>query len=320
MLRIFRHVAFAAGTALVRQGQPAVSAFVLESGSAEVMTVLPGGGELSVAMLGPGAVLGETALLEGGVRSATVVAREPVNGYWIERDSFRMLLVQRNYAVLKVQHRITLLLCRRLRELNARIVQSEPPGLPVAPGIAAGDAARLPVPFPWREFLPVLPVFRGFSADDIEEIVAGAQAYDLPRGAVLFRQRESASSCWIIVRGAIEVGNDAGASWRRIGILGPGRWCGILALIECERHSMTALAREHATVLEIPRSVFERLYRGDADASVRFQQSINQELLHALERTNNGYTRLISQARIRGARAEAESLQREIGAQDCRQR
>ena len=45
-LRIFQPVSFAVGTHLVRQGQPADGAFIIESGTAEVVTVLPGDGEL----------------------------------------------------------------------------------------------------------------------------------------------------------------------------------------------------------------------------------------------------------------------------------
>jgi len=41
-LRIFQPVAFAAGACLMRQGQPADGAYVLEAGAADVITALTG--------------------------------------------------------------------------------------------------------------------------------------------------------------------------------------------------------------------------------------------------------------------------------------
>src|SRR5690348_6178873 len=73
--RIFQPVRFEPSAYLVRQGQQADGAYLIESGSAELYTALPGGGETAVAALGPGSVLGEMALLESGIRSASVLAR-----------------------------------------------------------------------------------------------------------------------------------------------------------------------------------------------------------------------------------------------------
>ena len=74
-------------------------------------------------------------------------------------------------------------------------------------------------------------------------------------------------------------------------------------------------------MLEISAPAFERLFRGSDRLAARFQETVNQELLQALARTNNHLTRLISQARIRGGRQEqkqVEELQQALGAQDCR--
>jgi CRP-like cAMP-binding protein len=330
--RIFQPVSFDKAASLVRQGQPADGAYLIESGSAEVITALPGGGEMAVAALGPGSVLGEMALLESGIRSATVVARAPVSGYFIERDGFRMLLSQRNRAAFTLQNRITLLLCQRLRVLNAKVASSDS-----RQGEPAGDAGR-PVETPetdrgvdsaaskaggfdWRAFLPVLPLFRRFGVADLDAFAASAKIMNLARGEPLFRQGDAGGTCHVIVRGAIELSGARGGQRHRIGILGPGRLCGILAAIEEQPHSMSAGAREATVLLEIDRTSFARLFKGDDRVAARFQEVINQELLQALARTNNHLTRLVSQARIRGGRQEsrrAEDLQRALAGQDFR--
>jgi hypothetical protein len=52
VLCVCERVRFEPGAILMRQGQPADSAFIMESGAVNVMTRLPGGGEAGVATLG----------------------------------------------------------------------------------------------------------------------------------------------------------------------------------------------------------------------------------------------------------------------------
>jgi CRP-like cAMP-binding protein len=319
---MFGAAAFEAGACLVRQGQPADSAFILGSGAADVITALPGGGEAAVASLAAGSMLGEMALLDCGVRSATVLARTPVQGYWIERDDFRALLAQRRPWAFELQRRITLTLCRRLRELNEKIASHGAHGdlLPPFPELPQAPLTRGRCAFDWRAFLPLLPAFRGFSAGELDDFAARVEALEAGRGASLFRQGDPANACHVILRGAVELSMTTGGARYRIGVLGPGRLCGVLALIERRAHGASAVAREDTVLLALPRADFTRIYEGHSRLAGRFHDAINRELLQALARTNNQLTRLISQARIRGGRRQmqqAEELQRMLGQQEC---
>ncbi len=323
VLRVARRLEFAAGAMLVRQGQTADSALVMESGSASVVSVLPGGGEAVVAELGPGSVLGEMALLDSGVRCANVVAREPTACLSMERDAFRMLIAQGNRAVLAINHRIMLGLCQRLRELNGKILASSTQEhLATTTVKHARQQSRQPCAFDYRGFLSLLPAFRHFGAEELNELNGAADVFDLPRGSMLFGAGERSEACYVVIRGALEISRERSGEHRgehrRIGILGPGRLCGILALIEGAPHSMSATAREHATLMEIPQALFEHYYNGTARGALKFQQSVNQELLQALARTNNHLTRLISQARIRNHGQHVDELSRALCEQDCR--
>jgi CRP-like cAMP-binding protein len=325
VLCVCERVEFAPAACLMRQGQPADSAFILELGSVEITTRLPGGGEAAVATLGPGSVIGEMALLDSGLRSATVVAREPAAGYFLERDGFHMMLAQRNRAAFTIQVRITRSLCQRLRELRARIIALDAPES-VAPAThepgASAEAARAGgSSFDYRAFLPVLPLFRGFSSAEMEAVADLAWVRELGRGQSLFRQGESSTACHVVVRGAVELTGAQDGRRHRIGVLGPGRLCGVIALIEERPHSKSAAARERATLLEIGKAAFDRLFGGDDRIAAKFQSAINHELLQSLARTNNHLTRLISQSRIRGGRRErkqAEELQQALATEDCR--
>ena len=77
--------------AIVRQGEPADRFYVILAGECEV--VRDRGGRLQVlARLGPGHYFGETGLLAGVPRSATVVAVDEVRLASLGRDEYRAAL------------------------------------------------------------------------------------------------------------------------------------------------------------------------------------------------------------------------------------
>lgn len=89
-----RPLVFMSGQTILKQGDPAHLLFVIAQGSASVRLRFPGkNGEESirVAAFGPGATLGEMALLAGGTRSADVVADERVICYGFTIDELRAL-------------------------------------------------------------------------------------------------------------------------------------------------------------------------------------------------------------------------------------
>src|SRR3972149_3669437 len=66
-----------AGTIIIEQGAEGGRAFVIESGKGEVFTKNADDEEIIVAELGPGALIGEIALLDNGRRTASVRTLEP---------------------------------------------------------------------------------------------------------------------------------------------------------------------------------------------------------------------------------------------------
>ena len=84
---IVREQSFPAGAALVREGEPGESFMIIRTGSA---TVDQGGRPLR--QLGSGDFLGEIALVDGGSRTATVTADEPIEALVIDRPGFSRLM------------------------------------------------------------------------------------------------------------------------------------------------------------------------------------------------------------------------------------
>jgi CRP/FNR family transcriptional regulator, cyclic AMP receptor protein len=329
--RLAKAMSFASGEVLMHQGRAARGAFFIESGEVEARVALPGGGDLPVARLGPGSVLGEMALIEQGVVSATVVARAEVRAQFVERDDFRALVAQRDAAVMKLQHAVAMVLAQKLRALNARVLacdapedapaEDEPAGDPLA-GVQRTESAS----FDYRRFLSLLPVFREFGEDDIERVAATAKLLELERGHGIFAAGQPVACSWIVVRGAVEVSARrappvAGgeATRRRIAVLGPGQWVGAMSQLDGAVHGSSGRARENSLLLEIGRAEFNALYRSGNSTSARIQRALHASLLQSLRHTNNQLSRLISQARVRGRRdgVPVKELQSALYGQLC---
>ena len=84
----FTEERFEFGEVIVRQGDPADAFFVLVSGRARVLKTSAGGDELALNRLTPGDEFGEGALLEGGVRAATIRASTTVEALRLDRAHF----------------------------------------------------------------------------------------------------------------------------------------------------------------------------------------------------------------------------------------
>jgi len=312
---VTRPVSFPPGAQIVRQNGPSRGAYLIRAGAVEARIALPGGGSLTVAELRDGDVLGEMALIERGVCTATVVAATNVEGWFIGGDDFRAMVASREPVALALQRAITHNLAAKLRVLNAKVrehtAQEDRPvrDMPPAGDPLTGVARSRTAPFEWRSFVPLLSFFAGFDDDEIDELVAQTQVLELARGAWIFAQGRPAQACHLVLRGAVEVLSQKDQRERRIGISGPGELVGYLAALEGEVHSASARARENAVLLEFSRETFLALFNGGTGASVSLQHAIHRSLLRSLGRTNTQLTRLISDARLSAASRKVTELQ-----------
>jgi NADH:ubiquinone reductase (H+-translocating) len=82
---------FESGDFIVRQGDVGDQFYVIVSGKVEVFREMPDGQQIKLAQLGQGEYFGETSLLSGKRRNASVRASGPVDLMCIGRDEFHTL-------------------------------------------------------------------------------------------------------------------------------------------------------------------------------------------------------------------------------------
>jgi CRP/FNR family cyclic AMP-dependent transcriptional regulator len=106
------------GKPLMSAEQPGDLCYVILSGTLRVLLTDPEGDEMTLALLGPGEIVGEMALIEDDVRSASVVALEPVSLLWINRPTFEYARRQ----IPRLVDNLIRILARRLRHTNAQVL------------------------------------------------------------------------------------------------------------------------------------------------------------------------------------------------------
>lgn len=146
LLRAIRPVEVAAGEIIFREGDAGDAAYAIHRGRVEIL-VGRDEAEVQVAELGPGAVLGELALLDGSARSATARAATDVSLFRIDQGEFDFLRRNMRPAAYKVIRSISFALCERLRDTNARMrdLMSTPPGAPPPPPLDPAPARSVKV-------------------------------------------------------------------------------------------------------------------------------------------------------------------------------
>jgi cAMP-dependent protein kinase regulator len=216
------------GAHAIEQGQEGREAFVVVRGILRAQRRGADGAEGDVlAMLGPGAIFGEMALVSEAPRAASVVALEPVQLLVAARDALEAL-AQKEPAIGKelaafCRNRMMANLVRHSAILNA---------------VAPAQRDELVTRFETRTFQP---------------------------GETLVAQGEEAEGLFLLASGAVRVtGKDADGDRIVIAELGPGDVVGEISLV-LRRPATATVTASHATVaLHLPRDRFHEAIREHA--------------------------------------------------------
>lgn len=114
--------AYPPGAIILEQGRRMGGVFVLLSGHVRVERRLPDGATVDLVTLGPGAVFGVLAAMDGGPRAASCVAKDEVVCGVISRFDFMELMQGRSQTALLFQVGVLRDLYKDLRATNRRLV------------------------------------------------------------------------------------------------------------------------------------------------------------------------------------------------------
>jgi CRP/FNR family transcriptional regulator, cyclic AMP receptor protein len=109
------------GTRIFQYGDPGDKLYIILEGKVRIFREVGGMGEEALAVLGPGEVFGEMALLDESPRSAGALAHEKCRLLVITKDAFDDLLFLHKALAYEVLWSCVRMLAARLRETNDKL-------------------------------------------------------------------------------------------------------------------------------------------------------------------------------------------------------
>lgn len=109
-----------AGDIIMRQGEPGEIAYFIQQGQVQVLVRLADGSEVEVARRSAGSLIGEMAIVDGGPRSASVIALQDCCLLEISRSEFSKALDQSN-PIVGLVTRLILMRYRNILQRSASL-------------------------------------------------------------------------------------------------------------------------------------------------------------------------------------------------------
>jgi CRP-like cAMP-binding protein len=291
LARITRRRNLRAGEVLFREGEDARAMLVIVDGRVSVSLRLPGERTVELTSHGPGEVLGDVPLLDGGTHSATATVEEPVTLLSLSRADFVGIVSRRHPTSFELKRRIASVACARLREQLAALAESLAGGAP-APAPEAPAAELEACGPPNSAYIGRLAAFRAFDTLALWGfLTAGRFAY-CPAGRTLIAEGTRSSTCFVTMNGAVEKVIVRSGGRIRVGLAGPGQAFGYESLIDGGPSPVTAVTRERSVLLLLPQEPFARLFGGETPGSHVFLDVIHRDLTAALRQALRPHARL----------------------------
>ncbi len=212
---------FDPGEVIIKEGDSGKSFYIIIEGKVEVVKDTEEG-KIKLAELGEGSFFGEFAFLSGARRSASVIARTPVELLEFTEELLEDLL--RKYPM------VAEVLVEFYRE---RILDT---------------------------MLAISPLFKHFDPSERKELLKKFEFYEIPAGTVIIREGEEGDGLYVIMFGAVKVTRrDEEGAVHQLAILKEGDFFGEISLLTQGPTTATVTTIERTGVFKLPAAKFQEM-------------------------------------------------------------
>ena len=248
-----------AGDVLFTQGEPGDRLYLVLRGRLRAVIRDTEGGAQVLGEIGPGELVGETALLQGTPRSATVEVIESGELAWLDAASWRWLSDSnpglRDAVARAAEWRTRTSGVRRFRP-DAEWIRGWLSGTSLLAGIDPVAIASLERELIWAT---------------------------LPAGEVLITQGETGDRMWFVVNGRLRASvRQADGRVRTVGDVNAGECVGEMVLLSDAPRAATVRAVRDAELLCLPKAAFDHLASSSPQAMLRVARAIVVRLQRTL--------------------------------------
>jgi CRP/FNR family transcriptional regulator, cyclic AMP receptor protein len=294
LARVLRRRMVREGEILWRQGDDAREMVFIVEGGVSASLDVPGDRVVEIGRAGPGEIVGEIALLDGGGHTMSVRVTETATVLALGRVDFAALLARQDPSAFRLKRRLASLLTARQRNQLRHLAASL--GGEVA-GPPAEDAARAFAELeycgpPDSTYVRRMATFHDFDSLALWGFLTSGSYARCPPGRTLLAEGAPSTACYLTINGAVEKVLVRGDRRIRVGLAGPGKAFGYESLIDGRPSPVTAITRERALLLVLPRDPFEQLFNGEDAVSRVFLDVIQRDLVATLRQTLRPHARL----------------------------
>jgi CRP-like cAMP-binding protein len=294
LARVLRRRTVPGGEILWRQGDDARELMFVVDGVVSASLHVPGDRTVEIGRAGPGEVVGEIGLLDGEGHTMSVRASETATLLALGRMDFAALLARQDPSAFRLRRRLASLFTARHRIQLQHLAISlggEPAGPP------AEDAARAFAELdycgpPDSKYVRRMATFHDFDPLALWGFLTSGRYARCPAGRTLLVEGAPSTACYLTINGAVEKVLVRGDQRIRVGLAGPGKAFGYESLIDGRPSPVTAITRERALLLVLPRDPFEQLFNGEDAVSRVFLDVIQRDLVATLRQTLRPNARL----------------------------
>jgi ATP-binding cassette subfamily B protein len=254
----FSRERFEFGDLIVREGDEADAFFILASGRARIVKKSEKGEEIVLGSLRPGSEFGDSALLEGGTRNASVRCSTSVEVLRLGRDDFLETLGQ--FPELKTYIEMT----ARFKAVHG--------------------------------FLYEFSNFGRLSAPALRELIENLTPVAFSKGQMIIREGDSAGPMYIVQAGRVRIFTSVGGRVRNLAFCREGDFFGELSLLTASPRAASAEASANTQLFalrpeavhalrqrypDFARLLEERVAQYNKDTEARVPLDFSVELLPA---------------------------------------
>ncbi len=283
------------GQVLWRQGDLPRELVLIVAGEVSASVQVTGDRAVEIGRSGPGEIVGLIGLLDGGGHATTVRVTETAQVLALGSLDLAALLSGLSPSAFRLRRHLARLLVARLGSQIEHLAVSLGGGLPgppvqtgIPPALDGLEEARAPD----SSYVRRMATFHDFDPLALWGFLTSGRYVRCPPGRTLLAEGTPSGAYYLTINGAVEKVLVRGERRIRVGLAGPGRAFGYEGLIDGRPSNVTAITRERALLLVVPRDLFGRLFEGEGPVSRGFLDVIQNELMATLRETLRPAARL----------------------------